>query len=120
MDTDTTPHPETHAQTQDTMITGTGTDIVSQDPIHATIATEVAADIIPEGDILDHTADPHATAHCAIDTLIHTASDVTHHTGDLHNTEVFPETIARPNLTSPPTQNICKTNPHSPPDRTEQ
>ena len=99
MDTDTTPCPETHAQTHNTTITGTGTDIVSQDLIHATIATEVAADIIQEGDILDHTANPHATAHHAIDTLIHTASDATHHTGDLHNTEAFPETIARPDLT---------------------
>ena len=99
MDTDTTPHPETHTQTQDITITETDTDIVSQDSIHTITATEVAADTIQGGDILDHTADPHTAAHHTIDTLIHTASDATHHTGDLCITGVFPETIASPDLT---------------------
>ena len=59
MDTDTTPHPGTHTKIQDIMITETDTGIVSQDLIPAITATEAAADTIPAGDLLDHTADPH-------------------------------------------------------------
>ena len=95
------------------MITEIDTDKVSQDPIHTITDTEVTAGTIQGEDILDYTADPHAAVHCTMDTLIHIAPDATHHTGDHCNTEVFLETIARPDPTMHPNAKHLK-NQHTP------
>ena len=46
-----------------------------------------------------HTTKPHATAHHATETQVHTTTDETSHTDDPHHTEVFPGIAVDPDLT---------------------
>ena len=54
------------------------------------IATGVTVKATHEGVILGPTTDPHTAAHHATETQVHTTTNETLHTEDLHHTEVFP------------------------------
>ena len=72
------------------MIIGTNIGLGGQDPIPVVIATGVTVKATHEGVILGPTTDPHTTAHYATETQVHTITNETLHTEDLHHTEVFP------------------------------
>ena len=54
------------------------------------IATGVTVEATHKGVILGPITDPHTTAHHTTETQVHTTTNETLHTEDLHHTEVFP------------------------------
>ena len=73
-----------------TMIIGTDIGLAGRDPIPTVIATGVTVKETHEGVVLGPITNPHTTAHHTTETQVHTATNGTLHTEDLHPTEVFP------------------------------
>ena len=108
-----------------TMIIETNMGLAGQDPISTVIATWVTVKVTHEGVILGPITNPHTTAHHATETLVHTTTDETPHTEDLHHTEVLPGIAVDPdhvhhtNTTTKHHQN-CLTAPTKHPGKTKK
>ena len=92
-----------------TMITKIGTGSVVPDPTHKTMDIGVAAIMTPIGATPGHSTDLLNVATCTTEAQVHTATDMTCHTADLHHVEIFPKMTADLDHTNP-TNNI--TNQH--------
>ena len=74
-----------------TMTIETGTDSANLDLFHITPNIGVTVVVIPTESILDHFIKLHAIAPCITGVPAHTATAVTHHITDPHQTDIFPE-----------------------------
>ena len=72
-----------------TIIIGTDIGLAGQYPIPVVIATGVTVKATHKGVILGPITNPHTAAHHTTETQVHTTTDKTLHTEDLHHT-VFP------------------------------
>ena len=72
-----------------TIIIGTDIGLSGQDPIPMVITTGVTVEATHKGVVLGPITDPHTAAHHAAETQVHTTTDGTLHTEDLHHKKVF-------------------------------
>ena len=73
-----------------TVIIGTDIGLAGRHTIPMVIATGVPVKATDKGVVLGPITDPHTTTHHATETQVHTTTNETLHTEDLHHTEVFP------------------------------
>ena len=83
------------------MITKIGTGSVIPDPTHITMDIGLAAVMTPIGTTPGHSTDLPDVASHAPEAKVHTTTAVTHHTTDLHPTEIFPEMTTDLDHTNP-------------------
>ena len=84
-----------------TMITRIGTGLLIPNPTHITMDIGVTATMTHIGATPGHSTDLPDIATHATKAQVHTATAVTHHTADLHPTEIFPEMTADLDHTNP-------------------